>query len=273
MQLLDTISGKGGITTKKIIVGFLSIFIALWFTISAEAAGLFGPPEPIGKKEGGLRTGIAYQDYQDRFKNGSDYIFKQRVIYSEASYAARSLWEIYGRIGIADLKIIDAYQNSSVLSMSKNDFEDNWSFFGTLGGKLFHPAGDNYGIGIFFQASHALSDYNDSVSGIFNGIPFLSEIKVKNLWDASMGIGLQAKLFSSTKLYGGPYLSHAEAEVSSSPATGSSGLTSGDNTIQNKTKVGGFVGFAFPLYKMFNLNIEANCTQRLSIGAAITFSY
>ncbi len=76
--------------------------------------------------------------------------------------ALPTVWEIYGRIGISDLKIFDAFSSTNVLTTtSKNDFEENWKFFGTLGAKGFYPINNIFGIGAFLQGSYNFSNFTD----------------------------------------------------------------------------------------------------------------
>jgi len=221
-----------------------------------------------------LRTALGYQYHEDRFQNGADYTFKQNQIYSEAAYQIQNFWEIYGRIGIADLTISDGFRPHTADAItSKADFNDNWSVYGTIGGKLFYPVDKGYGIGIFVQAGHALSDYSDSVSGTVSGVPFLTEVSVKNFWNVSVGMGLQITGDSGVKVYAGPYLYYAEAKISPSVITSATGLTSGETHLKNKSNLGGFMGIAFPLFRMFDLNIEGQYSERFSISTAVTFTY
>ncbi len=247
--------------------------VLVWYS-TASAAGPFGPPQPLAREGSGLHTAIGYWSAENRFGNGSDYTLTQNQVYSEAGYGAPDRWEIYGRIGIADLNIADAYRPAAAgITASRNDFEDNWSFFGTLGGKVYQPVGKSFGAGAFFQFSYTLSDYSDTVSGTFNGTPFTADVTVENPWDVNVGIGFQALVFSDIQLYAGPYFRYAEDKVSSSATVAGIRLIAGDVILRNKTSVGGFAGIDLPLYKMFHLNLEAQYSDRLSAGAAVSFIY
>ncbi len=245
------------------------------FTIlnSVYAAGPFGPPEPLSRPSGGLHTAFGYWHSQDRLGNGSDYTFTQNRIYSEAGYGTRT-WDIYGRIGLADLTIKDAYQTGAPgTAASKSDFQDNWSFFGTLGGKIFYSANDTFGVGSFAQATYSFSDFSDNVSGTFNGTPFTADLKVVNPWDVAFGIAFQARILREARLYAGPYLYYSEAKVSPSARFGGITLTSGDAVLRNNSWIGGFAGIDMPLYKSFRLNVEGQYSERLSVGAAVSLVY
>ena len=104
------------------------------------AAGLFGPPQTVSKEAGGLNTAIGYWYHEDTYKNGADHIIRQNEIYSQVAYGAKNIWEIYARIGVSDLKIFDAFSSTDASTTTdKNNFEENWKFFGTLGAKGFLP--------------------------------------------------------------------------------------------------------------------------------------
>lgn len=97
-------------------------------------------------------------------------------------------------------------------------------------------------------------------------------MKIKELWDVSIGIALQAAVLNETRLYAGPYLYYSEAKVS--PSANIPGLQfTGDTTLKGKSNAGGYAGIDTPLGKGFRANIEARYSERLSIGAAVTFTY
>lgn len=264
---------KGGNPTNIMKRILLSAFILFSTWGTASAGGPFGPPQSVSNEEGGLHTGIGYWYQEDKYKDSSDHVFKQNQIYSHLGYGARN-WEVYGRIGGADLKISDAFRSTQAsTTTSKDDFEDNWKFFGTLGAKGFYPFNKTFGIGAFLQGSYYFSDFKDQGSGTRNGVPFTAELKVKNLWDVNFGLGFQATVPKDIKLYIGPYLYYSEARIS--PSTNIPGLefSAGNATIKNKTKGGGFTGVDIPLGKGFHLNVEGQYSERFSAGAVVTFSY
>jgi hypothetical protein len=265
--------GRREIHTKILSVIGISLFII--FTVSgiAAAGGLFGSPQTVSKAEGGLHTGIGYWYQEDKYKDGTDHVFRQNQIYSHLGYGARN-WEMYGRIGIADLKISDAFRSSQAsTTTSKDDFEDNWKFLGTLGAKVFYPFNKTFGIGAFLQGSYYFTDFKDQASGTLNGAPYTAELKVRGLWDINFGVGFQATVPKDIKLYIGPYLYYSEAKIS--PTTNIPGLefSAGNVTVQNKTKGGGFAGVDIPIGRGFHLNMEGQYSERFSVGTAVTYSY
>ena len=206
------------------------------------------------------------------YKDGVESVIRQNRVYSELAYGARG-WEIYGRIGISDLKFSDAFGSTEGTTTSKNDFEDNWRFFGTLGVKGFYPLTETFGVGAFLQGSYQFSDFKDTVTGSQNGIPFSVEGKFKNLRDVNFGLGLQARVPRGIKLYIGPYVYYSAADVAVSANIPGLKFGTGDVTMKNNTNFGGFTGFDVPLARGFHLNVEGQYSERFSIGAAISYSY
>ena len=247
----------------------------LFFTIQGTAAadGLFGPPQPLSKEEGGLATAIGYWRYEDEYKNGKEQVFRQNQGYSQLGYGKKN-WEIFGRIGLSDLKISDAFHSTLDTTVtSKNDFEDNWNWFGTMGAKGFYPFKEIFGIGAFIQGSYYFGDFTDHVSGTSNGAPFVTEFKVKQLWEVNFGLGFQVTVPLGLKLYVGPYACYSEATVSLSPTIPGLTSESGSFGIHNRTNLGGFAGIYIPLTRGFHLNVEGQYSERFSVGAAVTYSY
>lgn len=194
-------------------------------------------------------------------------------VYSEVGYGAGNL-EIYGRIGVSDLKIRDAFRSTQAsTTTSKNDVKDDWKFFGTLGGQGFYPFNRTFGIGAFLQGSYYFQDFTDDISGTQNGARFTTELKVKNLWDVNFGIGFQAKVPNDIKLYVGPFLYRSQAGISPSVNIPGLPFSSGERIIHNKTNIGGFSGIDVPLAMGFHLAVEGQYSERFSVGTAVTYSY
>ena len=240
----------------------------------AVAGGLFGPPQPVSKEAGGLYTGIGYWYHEDIYKNGTEHLIRQNQVYSHVGYGAKNLWEIYARIGVSDLKIFDAYNSTNVLTTTyKDNFEENWKFFGTLGAKGFYSINSVFGVGAFIQGTYYFNNFTDDVSGISSGVPFTTELEIKNLWDVNGGIGFQATVPFGIKLYAGPYIYYSEAHALLAANIPGLEYSAGNVLIRNKTIAGGFAGVNIPLLKGFQMNIEGQYSERLSAGAAVTYSY
>jgi hypothetical protein len=231
------------------------VLTSIFFIISqtAIAAGLFGAPQTVSREAGGLNTAIGFRYHEDTYKDVADIKIRQNEIYSQAAYGVKNIWEVYGRLGIADLKIEDV-------------FKDHERFSGTLGAKAFYPVSKLWGVGAFVQGTYYVSDFTDKVSGN-------KKVSIDNLWDASFGVGLQVTLPCGTKLYAGPYLYYSEARMSLSSGIHDLGYEAGNFTIENKSIAGGFAGLDIPLAKGFRLNVEGQYAERFSAGAAISYTY
>jgi hypothetical protein len=251
----------------------ISAFLIFAVNGTAAAGGPFGPPQSVSKEAGGLNTGIGYWYQEDKYKNGTESVIRQNQVYSQLGYGTRN-WEMYARGGISDLKISDAFSSTQAsTTTSKEDFEDNWKFFGTLGAKGFYPFNKTFGMGAFIQGSYYFSDFTDNVSGTHAGAPFTTQLKVKNLWDVNFGLGFQATVPYDIKLYIGPYAYYSEAKSSLSANIPGLNSGAGDVRLETKTNAGGFTGVDIPLAKGFHLNVEGQYSARFSVGAAITYSY
>ncbi len=254
----------------------ISLLLMLFFIPGpAVAGGLFGPPQSLSREDGGLNTAVGYGYHEDKFENDGTYVIRQNQIYSQVGYGgARHLWEVYGRIGIADLEIDDAFRSeANATTSSKDDFEENEKFFGTLGAKVFYLLGKSFGVGAFLQGTYFFSGFTDEVSGRLNGNPYSTELKVKDLWDITSGIGFSATVPYGIVLYAGPYVHYSEAKVSASHHISGIPLTEEDDTLRNKTVLGGYAGISVPLGKGFCLNAEGQYSERFSVGIAVTYAY
>jgi len=231
------------------------VLASLFFIISqtAMAAGLFGSPQTVSREAGGLNTAIGYRYHEDTYKDVADIKIRQNEIYSQAAYGAKNIWEVYGRLGMSDLKIEDV-------------FKDNEKFSGTLGVKAFYPVSQTWGVGAFVQGTYYFSDFTDKVSR--NKV-----VEVDNFWNVNCGIGLQVALPRGTKMYAGPYLYYSEAKLSLSSGIRDLGYAAGNFTVENKSIAGGFAGLDIPLAKGFRLNVEGQYAERFSAGAAISYTY
>ena len=240
----------------------------------AAAGGLFGPPQTVSREAGGLNTAIGYRYHEDTFTSDTDRVVRQNQIYSQVAYGDKNRWEIYGRIGISDLKIFDAFHSTSALTTTvKNDFEENWKFFGTLGAKGFYPFNKIFGLGAFIQGTYHFSNYTDGIAGSNNGTPYIADLKIKNLWDVNIGVALQATAPLDIKLYAGPYVYYSEAKASLDANIPGLEYAAGNVLIRNKSIAGGFAGVDIPLLKGFRLNMEGQYARRFSLGVAVTYTY
>ncbi len=249
-------------------------FIILLSSGRADAGGPFGPPQPIVKGAAGLHTGIGYWLHEDRYQDDADLIIRQNQLYSELGYGSQDGWEVYTRVGLSDLKAIDAFHSADASTTTNgNDFQEHWKFFGTLGAKGFYPFNRTFGMGVFVQGNYYFSDFTDNVSGSRSGAPFSLQLRVKNLWDVNAGIGFQTILPLGIRIYAGPYVRYSEARIWPSANVAGLALASGETALNSKSRFGGFSGIEIPLAKGFRLGIEGEYSERMSAGAAVTYTY
>ncbi|MHB9098748.1 MAG: hypothetical protein ACYC5X_13110 [Syntrophales bacterium] len=259
---------------KSLQVSAIILFVILIAPGKAAAGGPFGTPEPVAKETGGFHTGIGYWFHEDTYKNGTEQVIRQNQVYSELGYGSGNRWEITARVGMSDLKGIDAFSSSDAsTATSKKDFEEHGKFFGTVGAKGFYPFNGTFGIGAFIQGSYYFSDFTDTVSGTRDGVPFSVELRVKNLWDVNFGMGLQVTAPYGIKMYVGPVARYSELTVWTSADVAGGKFSAGETTLKNKAGLGGFAGIELPLAKGFRLNLEGQYDERWSAGAAILYVY
>ncbi|MBP7341740.1 MAG: hypothetical protein KA957_05440 [Syntrophaceae bacterium] len=235
---------------------------------------MFGPPQTISRTDGGLNTAIGYRYVEDTLVSHADYVLRQNQIYSQAAYGRAGLWEIYGRLGVTDFKIFDAFRSASALtSTSKIHFDENWKFFGTLGAKAFYPVTAFFGAGVFAQASYNFSNFTDDVTGVAGTTPYMVDLKLRHVWDVNFGAALQATVPGGLRLYAGPYAYYRRADGDLSAAVFGLQGAMRDVSFKNKSAAGAFFGADIPLFKGFRLNIEGQYTDRFSCGSAVTYTY
>jgi hypothetical protein len=184
------------------------------------------------------------------------------------------MWEIYGRIGAADMKISDCFNSTDdSTTTNKPDFEEDWKYFGTLGAKGFYPLSKIFGIGAFIQGTYHFSNYTGSIAGSDNDNHYTAELKIENLWNINFGMGFQLTAPLDIKLYAGPYVYYSEAKASLDKNLPGIEYAAGNVSIRNKSIFGGFAGIDLPLFKGFHLNLEGQYGDRFSAGAAISYTY
>jgi hypothetical protein len=252
----------------------LIFFLVAAFPPGALAGGMFGPPQTLSAAAGGLNTAIGYLYHEDTYKNHPRHKMRHNIIYSQAAWGKSGMWEIYGRLAAADMKMSDAFRSCLPAAMNiGSEFHDYWKFFGTLGAKGFYPVNRFFGGGIFMQASYNPGKYTDETPVLYNGSFFVADLEIKNLWDINLGAGLQATLPGGIRAYAGPfvYLARADARMSHNIP----GLPFGTEKtfLKNKSPGGGYFGADIPLIRGFRLNIEGQYTSRFSAGAAISYVY
>jgi hypothetical protein len=268
------IAKTGGFTMKRLCMTAALIIVLL--TATAQA-GQFGPPEPEAQA-GKVSFGLGYFYSAETLKPSNDtYIdqpnfwqkstFVQNQAYIQGNYGFMKDWEIYGRLGGADLRSDEIFYYTN----SKEDFRDNIQPFGTLGirGVLYRSG--IFAVGPFVQASYFFSDYKDSSSGVINGVNVFQSYTAKNMWDLNVGISAQAK-YQGALFYVGPFfhMKRADAELQIRSATN---FFSDSVTYKEDTYFGGFAGVRVPVTKNISLGLEGQYTNKVAAGASVSYSF
>lgn len=191
---------------KRAVFGFaLSLLVFAVFGVAA--AGQFGPTEPTAKP-GSFSLGAGY--FYDDTKWGSATLFGDRTGafwtesnqgYVQGSYAVDKNWEINGRIGGANFKLIN-----------EPNLSDSGKFFGGLGVKGVLYSDQMFSVGAFAQGTY-YSNYKDSVTEVVStgGTPITAtgELEMKNRYDIDVGVSGQVKI-QGVAIYGGPFFYYSE---------------------------------------------------------------
>lgn len=238
---------------KRIIVAALSACLLLSTTAGAE---VFGPASPVAKPGvltlGGGLTGNAFS-YEIDNNNFFDRKAKQIQGYLQLGYAPSTNCETYLRLGMADLRIDNAF-------ISSRDFKADAEPYGTLGIKGLLRQNQNFDLGVIFQGSY-FGDYSDSVviAGATHTLAF-----EKN-WEANLALILQKELDGGI-LYGGPlaYFRQGDAKTS---------VNNASDTYEEENNLGGLVGVRWPLKNGVTFDFEAQFKSEVSGGAAVIFPF
>ena len=254
-----------------ILVGLISVAF-----LGTASAGQFGAPEPSARP-GNISLGVGYFYNSDKCElssNSQDYTFSQNQIYLQLGVASEKI-EFYIRGGVADWNFENAFITSSPVADVNfagfnGDLEDNYNLFGTMGVKGIFDINNNVGIGVFAQGS-LFSDYNDTTSGLVNGISTTQELEINNYNEVDVGVTLQGK-FDKFLVYAGPfvYWTHADMEATIAGAELSS---SGSGNLNQSDHFGGVAGIRIPIAQKINIEIEGQIRQEISFGGAISYSF
>jgi hypothetical protein len=241
--------------------------------ISVSSAGMFGSPEPTTKGVGNeWQVGVGYWYHEDTLKNGGDTKFKENQIYAELAKGFGN-YGIYARLGGTNAKSSDIFtSNDPAVTFASNDWDSNWKPFGTLGVKGYYSVNKQLGFGAFIQGSYIFGDLEDSTTMYVSGVPVQATAKIRNVWDAEIGLAIQVTPVEGLKIYAGPYAYYTEGKGEASASYG--GLSAAEEvTLKNKTNFGGFLGFDVTIANAWHLNVEGQYSESFSVGAAVAFSF
>jgi len=229
-------------------------------------AGQFGPLETYAK-EGGFSFGVGYF-YEDTKWDSATFRIagvsldtekfrtESNQMYLQGSYAPTKGWEVYGRLGAADMKL-----------KNDNDLNDSQKFFGTLGIKSTLYDNKTFSLGPFLQGTYR-SNYKDSS---VLGVAVKADYELKNYYDINVGFTGQVRA-NGFIIYGGGFYTYANAKAELTLSLLGVSVSDSD-TIKVKNPVGGFLGLSIPFTKELKFNIEGQFKDRVSAGGILTYSF
>jgi len=245
----------------KKLFGIVAIVLFV-MVVGIAHASQFGPQEPIAK-DGNFSMSAGYTYYTGKWEGGGDnYKMTQNQAFIQGSFTFKKLWEAYARVGGANMKIDDLF-------VAGENFQDKTQFFGTAGlkGLLYNtPA---FGIGPFLQASY-FGNYKDSRNVTSGGTSGTWDLKWKNQWDVTFGIGMQTKL-NGIILYGGPFVYWAQASLDSSSAVNN--IPNRSYTFNEKNNIGGYLGLRIPATKNISVDVEGEVKNNVTGGIKVNYAF
>jgi hypothetical protein len=247
---------------KKVL---LSSLLLLFVTYGIASAGMFGPTEPAAQP-GKFSLGVGYFWEDTKWKtDGDDVRTQSNMGYLEGSFAPIKEFEVFGRLGGADLRTKGEDPN----------FADSAKMFGTLGVKAIFYQDKMFGFGAFAQGTYHFQDYKDSyadtvtVGGV--SVPADIEVKFKDFYNVQAGLSAQVKV-QNFIIYGGGfwYYARTKAEVT---VTAAGAVGSDSTTFKENTPIGGFLGVKVPFTKAISLNLEGQYRDELAGGAILRYAF
>ncbi len=228
----------------------LSVVLVL-FTVNVSFAGQFGPAEPTAK-EGKPSIGVGYFYSESKMKSSDtgNLVFKSNQRYLQGSFSFIKNWEVFGRIGGADMK-----EHAS-------GFKDGMKTFGSLGVRGLLYDDGLFGFGPVIQGN-IYSNYSDTA--ISGGVP--ERLTVENSWDGSVGLAVQIKK-DRFIFYYGPFVYMARNKLKVRTP-----FSNDSTTLKEKQNLGGFLGVNVLAIKSLNICIEGQYTGRFSVGGTVNYSF
>ncbi len=234
--------------TVMILISFL------W--IHSASAHNFNPPEPVSSADEppvSLSVGYYYRT-ADFEATGSDDTFRIKMehVYLQSNFRLADDWEVYWRVGGAELRIDDLFAQNG-------NFRDGPEVFTAVGlNGLFYEMDDHhyvrFGYGPFAQAA-IYYDFSDS-----NGLRY----KYKTPWDVNAGLAGQVRFldYPRTVLYGGPFVYYSSVRQEE-------GWLNERQRFEEEGVAGFFGGIKFPLFDSLSCTVEIQHRNRLSGGVSI----
>ena len=245
---------------RNLLVAFT---IVSFFAAGTAMAGEFGAPAPY-TKEGQFSMGLGYSYMDSKVKpkdrtiiDADNFKFTQSQVYLEGGYGIAKGWEVFARLGGADLKGVGAFVDNA-LPGGKADFKDGMKFFGALGVRGAFYSAPSHSVGAFLQGTY-FPEYKDVDAQ-------QSQLKVKSMYEVDFGIAAQMNLGPAV-VYAGPffYVLRGKAEDTDLSVP----VVLGTASFKEKTPVGGFAGVRYP----FGSGYFANLEGRYQSGGVLSVSF
>lgn len=248
---------------KKAFVLFSIVALGCLFLGTAQA-GEFGASAPYTKEgQFSMALGYSYTDSKVKIDDtsvagDSDQTFTQNQFYLEGGYGIAKDWEMFLRLGAADLKAKGAFVDSS-LPGGTEDFSSGYKFFGTLGFRGEFYKTPSFGIGAFLQGSYFSNSDDTDAAG--------SKFELKSMYEIDFGLDIHGKV-GPVLLYAGPFLYVFRGDVEDTDTTLSPPTVIGSTSFKENTLVGGYAGARVPFGGSFYANFEG----RYQSGGAFAVS-
>jgi hypothetical protein len=199
---------------KKVLVFALLVF---GLTGSALALAPMGPPT-AGLKTGQFRVGIDYSYSEEDMDVEDETLDKvtSNMVFANLGYGIMDEWEIFGRLGMADIQADDILDSGV-------DFSGDFKFAWGVGTKYTFLKQESLDWGFLFQVTSVDSD--DTVGGTDIDIDY---------YDWEFAVGPTWKLNDTWSIYGGPFVHFIDGDVDIE------GYDSGD--LEEDSMWGGYVG-------------------------------
>jgi len=237
---------------KKTFVLFSVVALGCLF-LGTALAGEFGATAPYTKEgQFSMALGYSYMDSKIKFDDAagtgkSEQEFTQNQFYLEGGYGFVKDWEMFLRLGAADLKADGAFVDSA-LPGGTEDFSSGYKFFGTLGFRGEFYKTPSFGIGAFLQGTY-FSEYDDTDAED-------SKYTIKSMYEIDFGLDIHGKA-GPVLLYTGPFVNFINGELEDVWVTAPGGPEFQFKTdIREKNWFGWYGGARIPFAERYYANLE-----------------
>jgi len=222
-------------------------------------AGPFGSPQPEGMEDQ-FSLGVGYFYNATEWKPGGgnfgNVSIRQNQAYLQASFPGSSISEsgaAFFRVGGADFD-------------DGQGFKDGYKPFGTVGFKdvWFDEDDLPFQLGTILQGSYCPGYKAEQT--FLPGSPVSA--KIKSIWDVSLGVAAQKRMFEKFRLYAGPQVFYGRAKVERIVPGGAESAT-----FKEKSLFGGFAGVMVSPRKGLTLTVEGQYRSRFSGGIFASYSF